>query len=319
MLPFVPVPSLADVDDRPMPPNAISRGFSILGDEWTLLMLRFALLGRTRYADFSAELPISHAVLTGRLATLVTEGLMDRREYQQRPPRSDYVLTDAGRATWPILATIWSWERRWVDQDAYATPPQRHRDCGHEATAVLTCAACEQPVDSSDVSTEWGPSGGWRRSVPAATTRRRSATRSISIEHSFHPGTMAIVGNRWSMALVGAAMLGARRFSEFETALGVPPSLLSGRLSDLCERGILHQASTSVRSDHLEYRLTEKGLDLHPVIATTAAWAEQSFGTPEGPCLLLTHTSCGRPFAPRLACSHCGQPLSAEALDLGDH
>jgi len=307
-----------DIGDRHQPPNAISRGFGILGDEWTLLLLRFALLGRTRYADFSAEMPISHAVLSGRLNTLVTEGLMERREYQQRPPRSEYVLTDAGRSTWPILVAIWSWERRWVEHHSYETPPLRHTTCGEEITAVLTCGACGEPASATDLTTEWGPSGGWRRSVPGATTRRRSATRGTSVEHSFYPDTMAIVGNRWSSALVGAAMLGVRRFSDFEAVLGSPPSLLSGRLSQLCERGILRQTSTSARPDHLEYRLTEKGMDFYPVTATTITWAERWFGAPEGPALLSTHTACGATFEPRLSCSHCRRQLAADALDLGD-
>ena len=307
-----------DLDDRSLPPNAISRGFSILGDEWTLFLLRFALLGRTRYADFSAEMPISHAVLSGRLNNLVTEGLMARREYQQRPPRSEYVLTDAGRSTWPILVAIWSWERRWVAQHSYETPPLRHTVCGEEITAVLTCAACDQPASATDLTTEWGPSGGWRRSVPGATTRRRSSTRGTSVAHSFYPDTMAIVGNRWSSAVVGAAMLGVRRFSDFEAVLGTPPSLLSGRLSQLCARGILRQTSTSARPDHLEYRLTDKGLDFYPVTATTIAWAERWFGAEEGPSLLSTHTACGRPFEPRLSCSHCHRQLAASELDLSE-
>lgn len=319
MLPFVPPIRPPAAVDAAGPPNAISRGFGILGDEWTLLLLRFALLGRTRYADFAAELPISHAVLSGRLTTLVNEGLMERREYQRRPPRSEYVLTDAGRSTWPILVAIWSWERRWVEQHAYETPPQRHTACDHETTAVLTCAACERPAGPSDLATQWGPSGGWRRSVPAATTRRRSATRGTSVEHSFYPDTMAIVGNRWSTALVGAALLGVRRFTQFEQVLGAPPSLLSGRLSQLCERGILRQDGASARADHREYRLTEKGLDFHPVSATTIAWSERWFGAPEGPALLSTHTACGHLLEPRLACGHCRQPLSADAVDLGGH
>ncbi len=308
----------SDLDHRPQPPNALSRGFSILGDEWTLFLLRFALLGRTRYSDFAAQMPISHAVLSGRLDLLVREELMERREYQQRPPRAEYVLTDAGRATWPILVAIWGWELRWVQEHSYVTPPLRHLTCGRDITAVLTCAACGEDARASDLETQWGPSGGWRRSVPEATTRRRSSTRGASIEHSFYPDTMAVFGNRWSSALMGAALLGVRRFSDFELALGSPPSLLSGRLSTLCEHGIMRQTGTAARRDHVEYRLTEKGMDFFPVISTTIDWAERWLGPEEGPALVSTHTMCGRQFHGRLACSHCHVELSAADLDLGD-
>lgn len=302
----------AGVDGRSDPVNAVSRGFSILGDEWSLLLLRFALSGSTRYADFAAELPISHAVLSNRLASLVSSGLLERREYQQRPSRSEYVLTDAGYATWPILVTIWSWERHWVDERADDAPLLRHVTCGEEVTAVLVCSACHEPAGAQDVETSWGPSGGWRRSVPEATTRRRSASRGMPVEHSFCPDTLSIIGNRWSTALVSSAMLGVRRFSDFEAVLGSPPSLLSGRLAQLCERGILVQSGDG--AERGEYRLTDRGLAFYPVMVSTVRWAERWFGAPEGPALQSVHRACGEPFHPVLSCSHCRQPLTEESL-----
>jgi len=302
-------------EDRSQPANAISQGFSILGDEWTLMLLRLALLGRTRYVDFAAALPISHAVLSDRLASLVSSGLFERREYRQRPTRSEYVLTQRGWTTWPILVAIWSWERRWVAEHSYDTPPLRHAACGEEITAVLVCSACGEPAGALDVESAWGPSGGWRRSVPEATTRRRSPSRGIAVEHSFYPDTMVIIGNRWSSALVGSAMLGIRRFSDFEAALGAPPSVLSGRLSQLCDRHILTRSTDS--TGRADYRLTERGRAFYPVLVGIARWAERWFGVPEAPVMESTHVSCGQRFDPRLSCSNCHHPLRADALDLG--
>ena len=68
----------------------------LLGDEWTLLIIQRALLGATRYGDFAAALPVSNSVLTGRLQSLTADELLARREYQDNPPRSEY-LTDARR------------------------------------------------------------------------------------------------------------------------------------------------------------------------------------------------------------------------------
>lgn len=298
-------------------PNALSRGFGVLGDEWTLFLLRFALMGCRRYTEFSSRMPISHAVLSGRLDALVRAGLMARHEYQQRPPRAEYVLTDSGRATWPILAAIWGWERTWVDQHSYETPPMRHITCGHEITPVLACRECHQPVTVQDLDTAWGPSGGWRSSVPEVATRRRSSTRGTAVGHTFYPDTMAIFGNRWSWALMGAALLGVRRFGEFESALGLPPSLLSGRLSTLREHGILEQV-TGDSAERPEYRLTKKGLAFFPVIAMTIGWAERWFDTGEGPALVQTHRSCGSVFHGVLVCDHCGEDLRGTSIDLAE-
>lgn len=309
------VPALATGQRAdPSAPNALSQGFSILGDEWSLFLLRFALHGVTRYSDFAAQVPISHAVLSGRLDLLTRAGVMERRQYQDRPPRAEYVLTDIGRATWPILSAMWGWERTWVREHSYATPPMRHTVCDHEITPVLVCGRCHETVRASDLDTEWGPAGGWHRSVPEATTRRRSITRGAAIAHTFYPDTMAVFGNRWSAALMGAALLGIRRFTDFEAALGAAPTLLSGRLASLCSHGILRQAGME---DHLEYRLTTKGLDFFPVVAMAIGWAERWFSTSEGPALVSIHRECGAEFQGRLVCSHCQELLAASDLKLG--
>ncbi|MCD9153886.1 winged helix-turn-helix transcriptional regulator [Aeromicrobium duanguangcaii] len=308
----------SDEPTGPSTPNALSRGFGVLGDEWTLFLLRFALQGCRRYTEFSTRMPISHAVLSGRLEALVRSGLMVRHEYQQRPPRNEYVLTDSGRATWPILAAIWGWERTWVHEHSYETPPMRHITCGQETTPVLTCRECHRPVTVRDLDTSWGPAGGWRSSVPETATRRRSSTRGTAVGHTFYPDTMAIFGNRWSWSLMGAALLGVRRFSEFEAALGLPPSLLSGRLSTLREHGIIEQVTADSSTERSEYRLTDKGLAFFPVIAMTIGWAERWFAVDEGPALVQKHRACGADFVGELTCDRCGEPLRGTSLDMSE-
>lgn len=301
----------------PPVPNALARGFGLLGDEWSLFLLRLAMQGLTKYSEFRAALPISHAVLTSRLDTLVREQLIEKRPYSERPPRSEYVLTERGGATWPILVAIWGWERAWVTQHSYATPPLHHQRCGQDFTPVLTCAACHLPAGARDVRAAWGPTGGWRESVPETTTRRRSDSRGTAVDHSFYPDTMAVFGNRWSSALVGAAFIGVRRFTDFQSLLGVPPGLLSDRLGALCGHGILQQVRTASRPDWAEYRLTEKGLAFFPVIATVIDWSERWVGSPLGPAISIVHPACGSAFHGVLACDQCRAPLTAPDIGVG--
>lgn len=303
---------------EPNGPNALSLAIGLLGDEWTLLILRYALLGRTRYSEFAADLPISNAVLTSRLDTLVRESLMERQVYQHHPVRAAYVLTSRGRSTWPLLAAIWAWERKWVPAHRYSTPPMTHRLCGAEMAPLYCCQTCQEPVPAWSLRTEWGPSGSWRRSVPEVHTRRRSGTRGGDrAQHSFYPDTMAVFGNRWSSAVVGAAFRGVRRFTDFQELLGAPPSLLADRLSSLCERGILVQERTSERPDWSAYKLTDKGLDFFPVIAISVQWAEDWYTASEGPVLRWTHVGCGAPFRGVLTCDRCRRPLSGLDIDVG--
>lgn len=295
-------------------PNALARAIGLLGDEWTLLLVRAALDGATRYSQFQAVLPISHAVLSQRLETLVSEGLMDRRQYQEHPPRSEYRLNPRGWSLWPVLIAIWSWERRMASTDPIRTPPMRHRVCGQEMTPSYRCRHCGQPVDVRQLHVEWGPSGGWARTVPEATTRRRSSTNGAK---AFYPSTMSVLGNRWSAAIVGAAFRGIRRFGDFQDALGCPPSVLAERLNSLCEHGVLESVASSDRADWSEYRLTRKGHALFPVIDMVVDWAQRWYLSDEGPVLERTHLVCGAPLRGELVCDQCGVGLHGPDIEVG--
>ena len=109
--------------------NAVGRILGLLGDEWTLLIIQQALLGATRYGEFMQRLPISNSVLSNRLRALTDNDLLVRATYQTRPVRAEYLITQRGRAFWPVLLSIWEWERRWV-------PDHRPPASGHAAHAV---------------------------------------------------------------------------------------------------------------------------------------------------------------------------------------
>ena len=90
----------------------IARSVTFAGDAWSLLILRDANLGLTRFDDFRKSLGIAPTMLTRRLATLTEEGLLEKRRYSERPPREEYLLTDAGRDFLPVLFMIGAWGRR---------------------------------------------------------------------------------------------------------------------------------------------------------------------------------------------------------------
>ena len=293
-------------------PNALGLAFGIIGDEGTLLILRAALNGARRYAEFGAAMPISHAVLTTRLDALVAEDVLRREVYQRNPVRSEYLLTAKGRGLWPVLTALWRWERRWTPEPTTTTPSMLHAACGREFTPDFCCSACAEPVTAQDIASSWGPAGGWRRSVPAVHTRRRSGSRRQ--QEYFYPATMAVFGNRWSSAIVGAAFMGLTRFNDFHDKLKVPPTLLAARLTSLCEHEILHQVVLPDRPDWSEYRLTAKGLDFFPVIGATASWAEHWYHEPAGDVLDWTHRACGAALTGVFRCDQCHEVLRGSDL-----
>ena len=95
--------------DNPCP---IARSLAFLGDAWSMLILRDAHAGLTRFDEFRKSLGIAPTILTRRLATLTEEGLLKKRLYSSRPPREEYLLTAAGRDFLPVLFMIGAWGRR---------------------------------------------------------------------------------------------------------------------------------------------------------------------------------------------------------------
>jgi DNA-binding HxlR family transcriptional regulator len=95
-----------NICDEPCP---IARSLAFLGDTWSLLILRDAHFGLTRFDQFRKSLGIAPTMLTRRLAALTEEGMLEKRLYSERPPREEYVLTDAGRDFLPVLVMIGAW------------------------------------------------------------------------------------------------------------------------------------------------------------------------------------------------------------------
>lgn len=96
----------------------VGRGLARAGDAWSMLILRDAGLGKTRFDDFQKSLGIAPNILTRRLAALVEAGMLERRRYSERPPRDEYVLTKAGRDYLPVLQVLAGWARKHFGEGA---------------------------------------------------------------------------------------------------------------------------------------------------------------------------------------------------------
>jgi DNA-binding HxlR family transcriptional regulator len=295
--------------------NAVGRILGLLGDEWTLLIIQQSLLGATRYGEFMERLPISNSVLTNRLRALTDNELLVRTEYQARPARAEYLITPRGRAFWPVLLSIWEWERRWVPNHVRPLPDMHHTLCDDDFTPILTCRACGEAVTEKEVAARWGPSGSWPRSVPEAVTRRRSAPDGKRGQAGLFPETMSVFGNRWAAALLVCAFLGTTRFTDFQTQLGATPSLLTQRLQTFCANGVLC-VSRQAGPARDRYQLTEKGRAFFPVIIAALQCGQHWYHAPEGPAVAVTHLGCGKPFVGELTCDQCAQPLKGAQVSV---
>lgn len=120
---------------------------------------------------------------------------------------------------------------------------------------------------------------------------------------------LSIVGDRWTMLVLRDAFLRTRRFEDFQRHLGVTRHLLADRLRKLVDAGILAKLPYQERPTRYEYRLTEKGLDLYPIVVSLLRWGDRWMAGDEAPPLALVHKTCGKRMHPALVCPDCGEPL----------
>ena len=135
---------------------SVAQCLEVVGEWWSLLIVRDAFLGVRRFDDFQARLGISRNILNQRLTKLVDEGVLDRVPYQDNPPRSEYRLTDKGRDLWHVLTAMRQWGDRWAAPDG-APLKMRHATCGRLVNAVAACSHCGEPLSPRSVIYEPGP------------------------------------------------------------------------------------------------------------------------------------------------------------------
>jgi DNA-binding HxlR family transcriptional regulator len=136
---------------------SIAQSLEIIGEWWTLLILRDSFLGVRRFEDFVERLGISRNILTTRLDTLVSHGVLERRTYDVGRERHDYVLTDKGLALWPVLTTLREWGDEWVVGQDNVPITLEHKARGHRAVLRHVCDECGEPLDARAVRAVPGP------------------------------------------------------------------------------------------------------------------------------------------------------------------
>jgi DNA-binding HxlR family transcriptional regulator len=135
---------------------SVAQCLEVVGEWWSMLILRDVFLGVTRFDDFQERLGISRNILNQRLNRLVEAGVLEKVPYSEHPPRYDYRLTDKGRDLWPVLTAVRQWGDRYAAPDG---PPLQvtHKACGEITDAVMVCSSCGEPIGALDVRAVPGP------------------------------------------------------------------------------------------------------------------------------------------------------------------
>jgi DNA-binding HxlR family transcriptional regulator len=134
---------------------SVARTWAVIGERWTMLVLRECFRGETRYDHFRSKLGLGNNVLNDRLRLLTEEGILERVVYQQSPTRHEYRLTKKGQDLYPVLLSLVSWGDTYKND---VSPMQlSHRPCGHRTVPRMTCSHCGEQVAWREMSARFQP------------------------------------------------------------------------------------------------------------------------------------------------------------------
>jgi len=128
--------------------------------------------------------------------------------------------------------------------------------------------------------------------------------------------TVSVIGDRWSLLVLRDCFLGIRRFEDFQQRLGISRPMLVDRLRKLVEEKVLKKVAYQESPVRYEYRLTAKGMDLHPVLMAIVHWGDVHMAGRKGRPLLHRHLKCGHLFDPVTVCSECHAELTARDVSI---
>ncbi|HEX7775840.1 MAG TPA: helix-turn-helix domain-containing protein [Parvibaculum sp.] len=152
-------------EDLGREPCSIARALSIVGDRWTLLVIRDCFSGVRRFEEFEARLGIARHVLAERLKKLTDAGVLVRVAYQERPRREEYCLTEKGRDLHPVIVMLAQWGDRYMAGEDGPPVERVHELCGKVLQMQPICSECGEPVAARDVTMRPGP-GAEARALP---------------------------------------------------------------------------------------------------------------------------------------------------------
>ena len=144
---------------------ALARALEILGERWTLLIVRDAFHGLTRYDEFLSSLGLATNMLSTRLQKLVEHGVLERAG-----SRGSYHLTQKGRDLFPVILTLMAWADRYEPGPDGPEVLIQHMSCGHEAGGSLQCEHCGDPITLSDLQVMPAPGAVGHDGTPTTLT-----------------------------------------------------------------------------------------------------------------------------------------------------
>jgi DNA-binding HxlR family transcriptional regulator len=136
---------------------SIARSLELVGERWTLLVVREIFHGRRKFSEMQRTLGVARNVLTSRLQSMVDEGILERRPYSQRPERYEYFLTEKGLDLWPVMISLMHWGDKYEPAADGAPSIVIHKECGGQIDDRRICMKCGKHLEVREAKAVDGP------------------------------------------------------------------------------------------------------------------------------------------------------------------
>jgi len=302
--------------------NPVSQALQVIGDRWTIYILRDAFLGRHRFNEFIKYSVKSRVTLTKRLNWLIENDILYKFQYMEKPARYEYKLTNKGLGLYPWALTIWQWESTWANPNDPHVPTSltHNHQQAHRLVPLLVCRDCQEAVTYKDIKVirleETNQSVDTTALHNSVGTQRRTKVEKANAEDKSLGHVVDIIGDRWSNLIIAACFFGIQRFDHFEKELQISTNILSDRLKKLSELEVLVRQKYQDTPARYEYVLSEKGKSLYSQTLALRQWVIDYFEPVEANFQLI-HTQCGAKLNIDVVCEDCKEIPSP--ADVGFH
>ncbi|MDQ3725003.1 MAG: helix-turn-helix transcriptional regulator [Actinomycetota bacterium] len=148
---------------------SVAKALEVIGERWSLLIVRSVMHGNRRFGEMQESLGIARNVLSARLQRLIDEDILERRAYQESPPRHEYFLTQKGLDLWPALIALLHWGERYSPDPAGPRRLIVHKECGGEVSERGICESCGKVLHARDAKQVPGPAAKAVAGITATT------------------------------------------------------------------------------------------------------------------------------------------------------
>lgn len=266
----------------------------VIGQRWTLAIIQALLLEDKSFGQLLRELDIPRSTLAARLKHLQAMRCL-------RPSPAGYHLEEAGQALLPVISLARAWAFS-VDEVTSGPGPDWVHCCGETLLPLLVCRHCALPLHVRDIQLEDPGKRAQLGDLPKPLRRSRaefSAGEPLTASE--------ILGDRWTAMVVALVFYGVQRYSDLSRQLVIAPNILADRLLRLCEGRVLCR-------DAQCYRLTERGLQLFPLIVALTTWGDRWLRKASQKPTGMLHLPCGHLLEVVLRCGCCAGHVDLQSI-----